>query len=250
MVPQPNEIYKHFKGKLYRIVTLAIHTETKEEMVVYQALYGEYQIFVRPLAMFMEPVDREKYPKVQQKMRFERVEEIVLIENQPKQYENENALQNKMKDKKLSDIRSLQDKKESELKASKNECQEEKIEMKWKNSEEDIVSKEEVFPKDKENQSEIEYKQETQSLSEMENGKTEDGFSLDPMLEAFLDADDYGERLNILRRLEHRITDSMINTMAVVMDITIPEGNIQDRYDALKSCLLTLERYECNRLIY
>lgn len=212
MVPQPNEIYKHFKGKLYRIVTLAIHTETKEEMVVYQALYGEYQIFVRPLAMFMEPVDKEKYPKVQQKMRFERVEEIVLIESQPKQHEDENTLQNKGQNKQLSDIESLQNPKESELKASKKECQEEKSEMTWKNSEE--------------------------------------GFCLDPMLEAFLDADDYGERLNILRMLEHRITDSMINTMAVVMDITIPEGNIQDRYDALKSCLLTLERYECNRLIY
>lgn len=249
MVPQPNEIYKHFKGNLYRIVTLAIHTETKEQMIVYQALYGEYQIFVRPLAMFMEPVDKEKYPKVQQKMRFERVEEIVLIESQPKQYEDENTLQNQMENKKLSDIESLQNQKESGLKEAKKECPEEKIEMTWKNSEEDILSKEEVFPKDKEKQLEIEYKQETQSLSEMENGETEESFGLDPMLEAFLDADDYRERLNILRLLEHRITDGMINTMAVVMDITIPEGKIQDRYDALKSCLLTLERYECNRLV-
>lgn len=67
------ETYKHFKGKHYHIITLATHTETNEEMVVYTQIKNG-KTYVRPLEMFLSPVDKEKYPEVKQDFRFIRVE--------------------------------------------------------------------------------------------------------------------------------------------------------------------------------
>ena len=80
-----DDIVQHFKRELlseedakanvylYKIVGIAEHSETKESMVVYQALYGDFKMYVRPYAMFMGHVDKKKYPNVKQEYRFEKV---------------------------------------------------------------------------------------------------------------------------------------------------------------------------------
>lgn len=54
-------LWKHFKGNLYRVMYVALHSETGEEMVVYQALYGQRGIWVRPASMWLEHVERDGY---------------------------------------------------------------------------------------------------------------------------------------------------------------------------------------------
>ena len=167
--PKPYELYKHFKGNLYQILTIAKDSEDGSLKVVYQALYGNYEVYVRDLSMFMSPVDRAKYPEVTQEYRFERVN----------------------------------------VKQVNKDREEQKAEV-----------------------------QETPDATDV----------LDPMLLQFLDSDTYEEKLNILHMLQPRITQEMLSTMAAALDIEVADGSVEERYEQVKNCLLTFEKYECNRL--
>ena len=71
--PAAGETYRHFKGGLYRIVTIAQHTETQEGLVIYRSEDDPSKVWARPVTLFCSPVDRVKYPDAAQEMRFEKV---------------------------------------------------------------------------------------------------------------------------------------------------------------------------------
>jgi hypothetical protein len=170
LIPRPGERYRHFKNKLYQVIAVAKHSETGEELVIYQALYGDFGVYARPLAMFTGEVDHVKYPDVTQKYRFERVE----LEEEPEQEATQKA--------------------------------------------------------------------ETKQEEEPEDG-------VNPKIMEFLEAESFEQKYNILVSMRDNIDDGMIDTMAVVMDVVIPEGPIEKRYDDLKNVIRTRQHYEfANRL--
>ena len=205
-IPKPHEIYKHFKGNLYQITAIAEHTETGEQLVIYQALYGDFKTYARPLTMFVSRVDREKYPDVTQEFRFE------LQGPEAERQRRESAEVPQPEQKVIETPQTNREAVEAPLPV-----------------EESVETANPV---------------QEDSASEPSEGE----LSLDPMVLEFLDADDYEKRLNILAGIHHRITDDMITTMAIACDVEINEGDTEERYEALKTCLLTLEKYECNRL--
>ena len=69
-----NGLYRHFKGNLYKVIGVANDSETLEKIVVYVSMKDESTLWTRPLTMFLSEVDKNKYPEVKQKYRFELVE--------------------------------------------------------------------------------------------------------------------------------------------------------------------------------
>ena len=218
--PKSGEIYRHFKNKMYQIVTIARHSETGEELVIYQALYGDYKCCARPLEMFISEVDHEKYPDVQQTYRFERVEFP----------EQENVYKKDTK---------------KDVKKQKYYFSKEIDEQKSHNLSDNSVQKinDEKGSTAVEKNSDVTYFS-ANSLSVAKNKiKT---MTAEEKMMAFFDTEDLEERYQILSSLRDELTDTMIDNMAVVMDVVIEDGNLTKRYDDLKHAIQTKQRYEQN----
>lgn len=74
---QRGDYVRHFKGKWYKVIDLAEHTETGEQLVVYKSLYSDNKTWARPVEMFNGKVDTDKYPEASQIHRFETINDII-----------------------------------------------------------------------------------------------------------------------------------------------------------------------------
>lgn len=186
--PMPGEIYRHFKNKMYQIVTVAAHSETGEWYVVYQALYGDFRTYIRPYDMFISPVDHHKYPDVEQEYRFAMIEEPVVPA---------------------------------------------------------IIAQEKKTESVRMQDGMVEKTTETDENPTLEEGEELQG--VNPHFLAFLDADSYSKKYDIVTDMEAELDDHLINQMAASIDEIIEDGRLGDRIMQLEACLRTKARYELNR---
>ena len=186
--PMPGEIYRHFKNKMYQIVTVAAHSETGEWYVVYQALYGDFRTYIRPYDMFISPVDHHKYPDVEQEYRFAMIEEPVVPA---------------------------------------------------------IIAQEKKTESVRMQDGMVEKTTETDENPNLEANEELQG--VNPHFLAFLDADSYSKKYDIVTDMEEELDDHLINQMAASIDEIIEDGRLGDRIMQLEACLRTKARYELNR---
>lgn len=219
-IPKTGDIYRHFKNKLYQIVTVARHSETKELLVIYQALYDDFGVYARPLEMFMSEVDHGKYPEVIQKYRFEKVEREELAGKKVA------AARTCEPTAEVSDVKA----EASDVKAEASDAKAEVSDAKAEVSDETAKTHSETVKA---------YAEPVEAQEEIPN----------PKLMEFLDAETFDEKYNVLVSMRDCITDKLVDDIAVVMDVVIPDGDLMKRYDDLRQAIRTRQRYEfSNRL--
>ncbi|MCD7865456.1 MAG: DUF1653 domain-containing protein [Clostridiales bacterium] len=206
--PRPGEKYLHFKNRLYQVISVAYHSETMEKYVVYQALYGDFKTYIRPYEMFISETDHEKYPEITQKYRFRYLGDEDAGVSGDVPEQSSSA---------------FTPEKEGTLNAVPE----------GKGIPEPVTESGSSLKKSSE--SELPSEDATES-------------HLNPWLDKILDARDFDEKYKIVCDMHNDVTDRLIDDIAVVMDIAIPEGDLRSRYEQLKYCLRTRQRYEMGRL--
>lgn len=201
------EFYKHFKGQLYQVRALAENSEDNTPMVVYQAMYAPFKIWVRPLSTFLEKLDKEKYPDAAQEYRFER---IILDDRQNTEAAEPDIVQ-------------------SEKSAAVTNT---------------IHPEDAITISDEEITDALLSGQVERKLS----GKISDNQLAAKGLMIFLDAENYHDKRHIFSSLEPYLNDTMLNNIAVTLDLVLDEGSPEQHFDTILNCLETHEHYECNRL--
>lgn len=207
--PKPFQRYRHFKGNEYQVICIAKDADTGEDVVVYQALYGDYAVYTRLLSQFLSEVDREKYPNAAQKYRFQEIAEQPMDVLQQRTDAPSGLQQTEVLRESTRQISMPQDERQGVSQSP--------------------------FSRDK-----------GQSTRKLEIAEPRPG-EADPALLAFLDADTMEEKSDVLVSIRHRITNRLIDDFAVTLDVVIPEGSVDVRYQQLLSSIRMVQKYEIER---
>lgn len=193
--PSAGEVYRHFKGKMYKVQGIATHSETSEALVIYQELQGDHLLYARPYESFIEVLDHKKYENVYEKYRFT----FIPTANE---YDGDISSDNSYE--------------------------------RFPGNDNSVAGTNAATPK---------------ADSHIEEDKLQERESAESPMLKFLDTDDFDEKYEILCNLKKQdITDILIDNLAVTLDVVIPEGTLEKRFDELKTCVKTRKQYESLRL--
>lgn len=246
-IPKQGEIYRHFKNKLYQIVAIATHSETRESYVVYQALYDDFRTYIRPLDMFISEVDHIKYPAVTQKYRFERVDRSTLVNTSS----NITASGNTTK-KNISDTHTYTDSTTQNISGNRifagnmpNNIFSNDTSVSTNNNTYNSNISNNTYS----NNSDNNIGSNTYSNN---NNNSNDNFSdqdglINPLLIQFLEFDTYKEKLEFFLSITAKLDERLINDICVALDIACSDSNPDDKIAHIHDYLQTQARFEITR---
>ena len=220
-IPRQGEIYRHFKNKLYQIIAIATHSETRESYVVYQALYGDFRTYIRPLDMFISEVDHVKYPAVTQKYRFERVDRATL--SNPS-YDDNSILTGNSPDNSC----------ENNIFAGNSPDDSYGNNIFAGNSPDDSCGNN-IFAGN------------SPDDSYTNNDLDDHDGLINPLLVQFLELDTYKEKLEFFQSIIPKLDDRLTNDICVALDIACSDTSLDDRIAHIRDYLQTQTRFEITR---
>lgn len=245
--PKELQIYKHFKGSLYQIVAVAVHTETTDRLVVYRSLTNPERVFARPLDMFLSEVNHKKYPDVKAKYRFTLLEDMEEDANGIK--EDDAPTPSEIKedsDSKIANVLS------GVVNVTKNVIESAKETISEKIS---VIETEETIEKVADEELTDSVKDELTDSADVndsedsadEEAPVDEIPIIDPIVEKILDAKDYKDKIENLELIRGRITDEMLTTIAISLDIQFAGDTLEEKYADILKCLKMRNKYETNR---
>lgn len=221
-IPKTGEIYKDGANKVYQIVTVAIHAETGERMAVYQAMFGEFRIYAKEVQKFMS--EHEQYF----------LNANIELAEQGKSKEHAISKENHPDAGVRAEFRPRTQSPAESRRALRQNVSESSGEGAY------------YYEKRRRQMEEREQRRELFRKSERNESATEE-LRANPCLIKFLEADTYEEKFHVLNEIQNDITDRLIDDIAVVLDVVIPEGALNDRFHQLRNIILTRQKYETNR---
>ncbi len=213
--PRELEVYRHFKGTYYQVIAVARHTEYDEELVIYRPLFEAGEVYARPLASFMSEVDKQAYPNARQKYRFTLASGEGHGGSRRESYAGTGVI--------------------------RENVEKENISYGGYSTYTGSLKNEEEIGKDREI-----YEEEPREMQFFDSHEM--GGVLDPDVEAFLDERSFEKKLDIFLLLRRKITDDMLMTIAIALDLRLTGETTEERYNEILDYIKMKRKYESDRL--
>ena len=245
-IPKTGDLYTDGAGRIYQVIVNAVYAETGEPLVVYQEMSGNFQISARPLQQFTGENGQERlFEKTQKKQEQPDAEKISSQTDtaaapgkkepagQPVFEQNQNLQQRQISAVKKEPAPRTQSPAESKRAFRQITAETAKEGASY-------------YEKRRRQMEEREQRREMFRKTQRHESATEE-LRANPCLMKFLEADTYEEKYHVLNEIQNDMTDRLIDDIAVVLDVVIPEGAMNDRFHQLRNIILTRQKYETSR---